>query len=54
VNALDTESDRDWSLIESTSPRINTHIRKLASEKTGSRCILPAAAVAIASGACAA
>lgn len=51
ADALGPVSDWDWTLVERTSRRINAQIRKLASEKIGSRPILPAAATAIAAGA---
>jgi hypothetical protein len=39
-------SDWDWKLVESTSRRINTFIRKMAVGKNGSRPVLPSAAAA--------
>jgi hypothetical protein len=40
----------DWPLIERTSRRINSFIRKTAAEKLGSRPVLPEAAAAIRGG----
>jgi len=39
-----------WGSVESSSRRINAHIRKVASGRVGSRPLLPAAASAIAAG----
>jgi hypothetical protein len=54
ADILGPASSWRWASVESSSRRINAHIRKVASRKIGSRPVLPSAASAIESGASAA